>query len=199
MTTTATATTRGIFGWMRTLVLTASIALLGLTLLPPAAEAAMSQADISANTLFQIALCEAGGGKAQVEVIDRTVQGVRAMRVDCNGGVFGGMYCDNDSVYGVTCTGAHPHPVPPSQVGGRPIPPHLWQTDLVLPVLEGGSLAQIERLVADVEVAFAQQMDADPTRSRRDDRPVDQDSSHGKHKQGKQGKQGKHGGKGHRK
>jgi hypothetical protein len=180
MTMAAPATTRGRSGWVRTMVLTVGIALLGLTLLPPVAGA---EADINANVNFQIALCEAGGGTAEVDVTRSPGTGLVAVDITCHGGVYDGMNCFNSS-YGVTCTGAHPNPVPFNPGS------HVWQLEEVIPVLETGSAAQIEQVVAEVEAANDQGSGADPSVVNPDDQQ-DQDSTHRKHKKGKHGKHGK--------
>jgi hypothetical protein len=180
MTTAAAATTRSRFGWIRTLVLTVGIALLGVTLLPPAAGA---EADINANVNFQIALCEAGGGTAEVDATRTPGAGLIAVDITCHGGVYDGMNCFT-SPYGVTCTGAHPRPVP-----FRP-GSHLWQLKEVMPILESGSVAQIAQVVAAVEAVHDLRSDAGSRVVSPDDQQQDQDTTPSKHKKGKHGKKG---------
>ena len=132
-TTTTTATTRSRIGWLRTLILTLGIALLGLTLRPPAVEAVMNQGDIHDNAMFQIALCEAGGGKAEVDVA-RYPDGIRSIQVKCKGGTFNGMQCDN-SRYGVSCQGANRKPGR-CEPGWAPSDDQLWQLGEGVPILE---------------------------------------------------------------
>jgi len=194
MTTAAPTPTSGGPNWMQTVVLTLSIALLGLTLTPPAAQAADS--DPSANATFQILLCEAGGGTATVDST-RTGNGLAGVQVTCQGGTFDGMDCFN-SAYGTTCTGAHPNPVP------RDAGSHVWQLDEVLPVLESGSVEQMHDILADLEAAneggqdvapaeIDQRPDIKPSVAASDD---DQDKDKAKSKKGKKGKKG---GKGRKK
>jgi hypothetical protein len=87
------------------------------------------------------------------------------------------------SAYGVTCTGAHPRPVP-----FRP-GSHLWQLAEVIPVLESGSVAQIEQVVADVEAVHDLRADAG-SRVGSPDEQQDQDTTPRKHQKGKHGKKG---------
>ena len=185
MTTAVPTTTNGRPSWMQTVVLTVGVALLGLTLMPPAAQAA--DADPSANATFQILLCEAGGGSATVDPA-RNGNGLAGVEVTCTGGVFDGMNCFNSS-YGTTCTGAHPNPVP------REVGSHVWQLDEVLPVLESGSVEQMHDILADLEAANAPESVAGPSVISPDDQHQDQDHSTGKAK----GKKGKKGGKGRKK
>lgn len=186
-TTTTTATTRSRIGWLRTLILTLGIALLGLTLRPPAVGAVMNQGDIHDNAMFQIALCEAGGGKAEVDVA-RYPDGIRSIQVKCKGGTFNGMQCDN-SRYGVSCQGANPKPVP-FEPGSAPSHDHLWQLGEVLPILESGSLLQIEQLVTDVDALYAVQAAPELTLTRNTDPQQDRDAQPATTKHGKQA--GKH-------
>lgn len=183
------ATTRSRSGWRRTLILTLGIALLGLTLRPPDVAAVMNQGDIHANAMFQINLCEAGGGKAEVDVY-RTTEGIKSIQVNCKGGTFNGMQCDN-SRYGVSCQGAHPNPVP-FEPGSAPSHDHLWQLGEVIPILQSGSLLQIEQLVTDVDAVSAVQAAPDLTLTRGTDRSQERDT---RQTTPKQGKHSKHGGK----
>ena len=188
MTTTMTnATTRSHIGWLRTLILTLGIAALGLTLRPPAI-GAMGQDEIRDNAMFQIALCEAGGGKAEVATSSRTVEGLPSIQVRCRGGTFNGMQCDN-SRYGVSCQGAFPNPVP-FEPGSAPSRDHLWQLSEVLPILESGSLLQIEQLVTDVDAVYAVQAAPELTLTRNTDPQQDRDAQPATTKHGKQA--GKH-------
>ena len=58
MTPAVQVPTRSRFGWVQTVVLTLGIALLGLTLLPPAAGAEQSgSSDVSGNGTFMALLC----------------------------------------------------------------------------------------------------------------------------------------------
>lgn len=184
-----TATSRSRSGWLRTLILTLGIALLGLTLRSPDVGAALNQGDIHSNAMFQIALCEAGGGKAQVDVY-RTSEGIKSIQVRCTGGTFNGMQCDN-SRYGVSCQGAHPNPVP-FEPGSVLSHDHLWQLGEVLPILQSGSLLQVEHLVADVEVVYAVQGDPELTLTRSHDQRQDRNTRQATHTQGSHSK---HGGK----
>jgi hypothetical protein len=53
---------------------------------------------------WQIAICEAGGGKGSVIDVGRYGDGsVRSMQTKCSGGFFNGVSCWNSICYGVDC------------------------------------------------------------------------------------------------
>ena len=139
MTTKVTTNMLGRSGRIRTVLLTLGIALLGMTLPPPAARAETNQGT-SANAVFQAALCKAGGGT--VVVVDMPGWST----VSCYGGVYDGMSCYNGPE-GVFCTGAFPKPT--SRAAGS----HIWQPAEVIPVLESGTPEQITQMLTEIEAA----------------------------------------------
>lgn len=92
------------------------LALLGLALLPMAASANQQGTTVSDNSQWQIAICEAGGGKgAVIDVVRLPDFSVRSMQTKCTGGYFDGVTCWNSNGYGIECwksKGATGHAVP---------------------------------------------------------------------------------------
>jgi hypothetical protein len=169
---------------MRTVLVTVGIAVLGLAFMPSAARAAQSSQEISEGTAYQVALCEAGGGTATVDV-KRTVEGVVSTTVKCTGGLLDGVNCDNMNI-GTFCSFAAP-PDPGSQT---------WQRVDFINDLETGSDKQIKQVVADVEAGNNQGSGTRASLVSPDDQQQDQDTHDSKHKKGKHGKKG---GKGRKK
>jgi len=183
MTTAAPETTCGRSGWIRTLVVTVGIALLVLTLMPPAVRAETSEG-VRDNTLWQVALCEAGGGKATVTTAERTVSGgLLSTTVECHGGILDGVHCYNSSL-GTLCNGGTAGSVSP-EPGSQ-----TWPLEEILPVLENGSPEQINDILTDLEGANEPEPGASPSVVSPDDQHQDQDTHHSKHKKGKHGKKG---------
>ena len=183
------ATARSKYGWMRTVVLTVGIALLGMTLLPSAARAEINDGRTD-SAAFLAKLCKAGGGV--VVIVDNPGWTV----VSCSGGVYGGMEC-YFGPEGTFCTGAYPHPVH-LDAGSQ-----IWQIDEILPVLENGSPEQLDEILDDLEAANPGGQNVAPPADQAapvaasgvvspDDQQQDQNHSTGKAK----GKKGKKGGKG---
>jgi hypothetical protein len=141
---------------------------------------------------FQTALCEARGGRAEVRV-QHASEGIESVTVVCHGGVYDGMVCLNDTSKGTMCQGAFPHSTP--QDAGS----HIWQIDTVIPILEAGSLQQLNAILTDLEAASASVPDlASPASESGPAAAPTVENSDDRHHDTGNGKKGKKGGKGRR-
>src|SRR5262245_19742802 len=142
--TAATGRTSGTQRWMRTLILTAGIALL-VNAVPRSAAA---EDNSYHRALAQIAECEAQGGTATVDV-SRSPNGSVLVIVTCEGALNSIFTCYNWANGPTTCYETYQKP------GGSPFAP----IDETLPLLESGSVDQFMALLPDLEAGNDQGSD----------------------------------------
>lgn len=189
-----TAGTRGRF---RTGIATASMAfaLLGLVLGTPGARAEdQTSQQIHDDTMWQISICEAGGGTSDVEV-DRTVNGIEGTKTRCNGGYFDGVTCYNGK--------GDPFCVSGGAVTSTHVTPDLPVLEVV-GALQTGTAAELQQMLTEIRAAAAGDADQAATGGDQnqsvtagDQGPQPEAASPNNEKKSKHGKKGKRGGKGH--
>ena len=199
-TTATTAQISGLQTWVRTVLLTAGLALLVAAPPQPVGAEQIPQTPSDAGT-NQVLACRMMGGTATSDS-NRTGDGLISTTVTCRVPGLGGWVCYNGRYTGTMCWA-----IPPSGATA----PSKWQDILggeVLPVLESGSATEINARLAELEATD----DEGPTTHPSDDQgptahPSVDSGNNQEHQQatggdqGKPGKQGKHGKKGgkHRK
>jgi len=187
-TTAPTTRTRGTFGWMRTLLVVAGVAVLLTSASQPAGAEEKTAHD---RAVEQIAACENLGGTATVDV-SRSPNGSVLITVECKGGWLGGVGCFNWAGGKTACYSFS------EQGDSRPTRPQLAAIDQILPVLETGTAAQIASAVKAIQndavfqAEVTSSRSADATSWGRDANSGKDDTHH------KYGKQNQHRGKGHR-
>jgi hypothetical protein len=196
--TVALGQARGTQRWMRTVLLTAGLALLVSAAPHPVGAEANNPRD-AAET--QASACELGGGEAHVFVLRDAASGVYHTSVNCTGGDLDGMDCQNDAVNGADCT-------MPEWWRFQYVLDGWWvSTSEIVGVLESGSEQQITAMMTDLEAAQeggqavappAQEQGpaAQPSVTSADEQEHEQATTNSKHQKGKKGKHGKKGGKG---
>ena len=190
-TTAATTRTHGIFGWMRTLLVVAGVAVLLTSASQPAGAEEKSAYD---RAVDQITACENLGGTATVDVT-RSPNGSVNITVTCTGGWLGGIECSNWQGWKTFCF------ADAARDDGHLTRTQMAAIDHVLPVLETGTGAQIASAVEAIQSDGAFQAELTSTRSADatlpgDDAHADKADTH--HKHGKHGRQNQHRSKGHR-
>jgi hypothetical protein len=164
--------------WVQTALVAAGVALL-VVAMPGVARAEVKRDPVTAAT-DEKANCEDMGGEATITV-HRTAYGVESTQVSCEGGFADGITCDNDN-YGTVCwadSGVD------SGAGSsrRPV-------STVIELLESGSVAQIDEVLADLEAGNDQGLAARASVATADDQDHQQDTHANKGKHGKHGKKG---------
>jgi hypothetical protein len=133
---------------MRTVVMAAFIAMLALTT-TQRASANQSGPGVNEASEFQMALCQAGGGTATIEVERTGHAGLAFTKVRCTGGLLDGMFCYNGQYSGTQCWFNHTGPQQSQDVdpvgGIEQVPTHPIETSD--PVFEAEENAPAEEPV----------------------------------------------------